>query len=71
MLNAIGYPILPKTRYEWFAKPYSLVVSLHYMMHPYLGARAAWVQVASAISSFGIIYQKKGVAHVPISPIKC
>ena len=31
----------------------------------------AWVQVASAISSFGIIYQKKGVAHVPISPIKC
>jgi hypothetical protein len=33
--------------------------------------RGAWVQVASAISSFGIIYQKKGVAHVPIPPIKC
>ena len=31
----------------------------------------AWAQVASAISSFGIIYQKKGVAHVPIPPIKC
>jgi hypothetical protein len=30
-----------------------------------------WAQVASAISSFGIIYQKKGVAHVPIPPIKC
>ncbi|GAG56483.1 unnamed protein product, partial [marine sediment metagenome] len=30
-----------------------------------------WVQVASATSSFGIIYQKKGVAHVPIPPIKC
>ena len=29
----------------------------------------AWVQVANAISSFGIIYQKKGVAHVPIPPI--
>ena len=31
----------------------------------------AWVQVANAISSFGIRYQKKGVAHVPIPPIKC
>jgi len=31
----------------------------------------AWAQVASAIPSFGIIYQKKGVAHVPIPPIKC
>jgi hypothetical protein len=30
----------------------------------------AWVQVANAISSFGIIYQKKGVAYIPLLSVK-
>ena len=30
-----------------------------------------WAQVASATLNSDIIYQKKGVAHVPIPQVKC
>jgi len=31
---------------------------------------SAWVQVTNATLNFGIIYQKKGVAYVPLLSVK-
>jgi len=32
--------------------------------------KTAWVQVSNATLNFGIIYQKKGVAYVPLLSVK-